>query len=189
VSNYIPAPTATTYGYSANNQNQSNGFAVAALILGILPTGVIGIIFGILGLVRAGKVGGKGRAMSWIGIVLSVLWIAGASTIVVLAAATVSKSANPGCVNAVAVAGDPSVFANTGADPDAFKAQLTSTVAGLNTAAAQSTNAEATTAIKALARDYKALLDAVTNGQAPSDSLSEQLAKDADAVNAACGLD
>ena len=52
MSSYVPAPTPTTYGHPpANNQNQGNGFAVAALVLGIIPTGVIGIIFGILGLV------------------------------------------------------------------------------------------------------------------------------------------
>jgi hypothetical protein len=187
VSSYLPAPATTTYNNSVNNQNQGNGFAVAALILGILPTGVIGIIFGILGLVRASKVGGKGRAMSWIGIVLSVLWIVGASTAVVLVASTVVKSANPACVSAVQVAGDSSAFDSVGNNPDAFEAQLRSTVVGLNSAAAVSTNSEATTAIKALAKDYQDLLDAVTNGQEPSGTLIDRLTEDAAAVDRACG--
>ena len=187
MSSYMPAPTTTTYGNSVNNQSQGNGFAVAALILGILPTGVIGIIFGILGLVRAGKVGSKGRAMSWIGIILSVLWIAGASTAVVLVASTVAKSANPACVDAVIVAGDSSAFDNAGSDPNAFETQLKATVSGLNAAAAKSTNAEATTAIKALAKDYQDLLDSVNNGQGPDGTLIDRLTEDAAAVDKACG--
>jgi len=182
-------PISTTYGHPpVNNQNRSNGFAVAALVLGILPTGVIGIIFGILGLVRAGKVGGKGRAMSWIGIVLSVLWIVGASAIVVVAASTVAKSANPGCVSAVAVSGDGSNFTNASGDQAAFETELKKTIDGLNAAAAQSTNAEATTAIKALAADYQDLLDSVKGGEIPSPALTGRLTMDAIAVDQACGL-
>ena len=185
----MPTPTSTTYGQPpATNQNQGNGFAVAALVLGILPTGVIGIVFGILGLVRAGKVGGRGRAMSWIGIVLSVLWIVGATAVVIVAASTVAKSANPGCVSAVLVAGDGSNFTNASGDPDAFKAELKKTVDGLNAAAAESTNAEATTAITALAGDYQGLLDAVSGGQIPSSSLTTKLSTDAAAVDRACGI-
>jgi hypothetical protein len=63
---------------------QSNGLAVAALILGILPTGIIGLIVGIIALVRAGKTG-VGKAMSWIGIILSVLWMVGGGVLVVTA--------------------------------------------------------------------------------------------------------
>jgi hypothetical protein len=187
----VPAPTAPPpYGYPpANNQNQGNGFAVAALVLGIIPTGVLGIIFGILGLIRAGKVGGKGRVMSWIGLILSVLWIVGASVIVVLVATTVAKSANPGCVSAIVAAGDGSEFEKANGDPVAIEAQLKTTIAGLNTAAAQSTNPDATTAIKALANDYQDLLDSMTSEQGPSDELFTKITTDAGAVDKACGTD
>jgi hypothetical protein len=125
--------------------------------------------------------------MSWIGIILSVLWIAGASTAVVLVASTVAKSANPGCVSAVVVAGDSSAFDNASSDAGAFETQLKSTVSGLNAAAAESTNAEATTAIKALAKDYQDLLDSVNSGQGPDGTLIDRLTADASAVDRACG--
>jgi hypothetical protein len=187
VSSYLPAPIATPPGYPPPaNQNQNNGFAVAALVLGIIPTGIVGIVFGILGLVRAGKVGGKGRALSWIGLILSVLWIVGASTIVVVAASSVVKAANPACADAVRAAGDSSTFDKASGDPGAFATQLKATVDGLNAAAAKSTNPAATTAIKALANDYNELLTAVTNGDSPSDTLISRMTDDAIAVDTAC---
>jgi hypothetical protein len=57
----------------------TDGFSIAALVLGILPftAGLLGIVFGILGLRRTA--GGKrsGRGMAIAGIVLGSLWLAG----------------------------------------------------------------------------------------------------------------
>lgn len=77
-----------------------NGPAVTALILGILsalptltifltplaiPTAVPGVVFGIVGIVRSTRVGGRGRALALWGLCLSAapltllvfLWVAG----------------------------------------------------------------------------------------------------------------
>jgi hypothetical protein len=52
----------------------TNAYARPALIFGILPLPPVGLVLGTLGVIRAGRTG-AGKAMSWIGIALSVLWI------------------------------------------------------------------------------------------------------------------
>jgi hypothetical protein len=180
----MPAPPAAPQGYPpAPPQNQSNGLAVAGLIFGILPTPVLGIIFGILGLVRSGKVGGKGKAMSWIGIILSVLWIAVSTTLVVVALGSVKS--NPGCDSAIIAAG-ASVNYNS-SDPAALQKQFKDVAAGLDSAAAESNDAAATTAIKKLADDYRAMADAMDTGNLDP-ALVDRITSDGQAVDQACGV-
>jgi hypothetical protein len=53
-----------------------NGFAVAALILGILGSGcLLAVVFGIVALVQIKGTGQRGRGMAIAGIVLSVIWV------------------------------------------------------------------------------------------------------------------
>jgi hypothetical protein len=54
---------------------QTNGFALAGAILCFLP--LLGLIFSIIGLVRAKALGGAGRTAATVGIVLSVLFAGG----------------------------------------------------------------------------------------------------------------
>jgi hypothetical protein len=66
-------------------QQQGNGLAVAGMVLGILALvlfffwplaillGLLGIIFGALGISKAGKIGGKGKGMAIAGLVCGVL--------------------------------------------------------------------------------------------------------------------
>lgn len=91
-----PVPPPGGYGYPMPPQNQKNGFAVAGLVLSILP--LLGIIFSILGLNRAGKVGGKGRVMAIWGLVLSIVFIGGYAAIGV--ALKNSPALDPGCTSA-----------------------------------------------------------------------------------------
>ncbi|MUM20783.1 DUF4190 domain-containing protein [Mycobacterium sp. CBMA271] len=58
----------------------TNGFAIAALVLGIIPicVGILAIIFGVIGLNQTKQRGQKGRGMAIAGIVLGSLWIAAA---------------------------------------------------------------------------------------------------------------
>lgn len=90
-----PVPPPGGYGY-VPPEYQKNGFAVAGLILSILP--LLGIIFSILGLNRASKVGGKGRGMAITGLVLSIAFIGGYAAIGV--AVSKSTALDPGCTSA-----------------------------------------------------------------------------------------
>ena len=86
------------YGYPVAPQNQKNGFAVAGFILSLLP--LFGLIFSILGLNRAGKIGGKGKGLAIAGIVLSLAIGAGYTAIVVSVGN--STALDPGCTSAEA---------------------------------------------------------------------------------------
>src|SRR5580765_8224706 len=79
---------------------QTNGFATAGLILGILPTGPIGLIFSILGINRAGKIGGVGKGRAWVGLILSILWMGGYVALGVAVAGDVKKRLDPACISA-----------------------------------------------------------------------------------------
>jgi energy-coupling factor transporter transmembrane protein EcfT len=69
-----------------------NGFAIAALILGILGffgiSLVLSIIFGCIALVQIGHRGQRGKAMAIIGIVLSALWAGLLVVLIVVAVQT-----------------------------------------------------------------------------------------------------
>lgn len=75
------SPQGQAYGqpYQQYGQPQvpqkTNGFAVAALILGIIGGHVLAIILGIVALVQIKKTGDKGKGMAITGIVLSIVWI------------------------------------------------------------------------------------------------------------------
>jgi hypothetical protein len=51
-----------------------NGFAIAALVLGILPGVLLAVGFGITALLQIGRRGGRGKGMAITGIVLGSLW-------------------------------------------------------------------------------------------------------------------
>src|SRR5215470_11224131 len=75
---------------------RGNGFATAALALGVagvtLVTIVPGVVFGILGLRRAATCG-AGRMRSWLGIGLCLFWAAAASYLL----PHLVRAADPGC--------------------------------------------------------------------------------------------
>jgi uncharacterized membrane protein YvbJ len=67
-----PAPAAT------KTKERTSGFAIAALILGILGISLLAIIFGAIGINQTGKDPNlKGRGMAVAGLVLGVLWLIG----------------------------------------------------------------------------------------------------------------
>jgi hypothetical protein len=85
------------YGYPVQPQQQSNGFAIAGFILSLLP--LLGLIFSIIGLVRSGKAGGKGRGLSIAGIVLSIV-LAIVYSVVIADVAKSATALDPGCTSA-----------------------------------------------------------------------------------------
>lgn len=58
---------------------RTNGWAVAGVVFGALGACFLGIIFGIIALVRIRRTGEPGRGTAILGIVLSLLWLAGLS--------------------------------------------------------------------------------------------------------------
>jgi hypothetical protein len=87
-----PAPHGAYNPYGAP-PSQGNGMAVAGLVLGILAVvlffltwpawllGILGIIFGALGMSKAKRIGGKGKGMGMaglicgvIGLLVSIIW-------------------------------------------------------------------------------------------------------------------
>ena len=164
-----------------------NGFAVTSLIFGIIGWIPFAIGFGIAGLVRAGKVG-KGKAMSWVGIVLAIVWIGGFTAIGIALAGHVSKALDPGCISAESLGN--SINSKMDADssnPDALKADLSGIASQLDDAAAKSKNATARDAIKKFSADIKELLADLNNGTPPAADLLSRVDADGNAVDTACG--
>ena len=72
-------PEVPHYGYPPPPQVKTNGFAVAGLVLGIIPVfgGILGIIFGSVAIDQINKAngwqGGKGMAIA--GLVCGIVWL------------------------------------------------------------------------------------------------------------------
>lgn len=184
-------PQQQPYGWVAPVPEQGkNGFAVAALIFGIIGGVLFGLVFGIIGVVRSKKAG-KGKVMSWIGIILSVLWLIPIAILVPHLLKTtdnVIKATDSGCMAATAtVTGSEDKFTADESNPTALKADLQTIVTQLNADAAKSGNSAARASITVLAGDYQQLLDSVNSGTAPSTDLQNRMQSDADAVDSACG--
>ena len=85
------APPSSGYGpppaYPPRSQG-TNGFAIAALIFGIIGGALLGFIFGFIALSQTKRTGQSGRGMAIAGIVLSALWTIGIVLLIVLAIAS-----------------------------------------------------------------------------------------------------
>jgi hypothetical protein len=171
----------------------SNGWATAGLIFGILPTPLLGIIFSIIGLVRAAKVRvGKGR--SWVGLILSVLWMIGSIVLVIALAASpaVKKAvqrADPGCVqfeSTDANAFTSKIQADAG-DPTKLQADLQDMQNQIKSSADKAVNPTAKAAMQKFSSDFQELLDDLNSGTVPSADLQTRLSTDGAAVDTACG--
>lgn len=183
------------YGAPGVPVAQSNGLATAGLILGILPTSVVGAIVSILGIVRAGKVGGVGRARAWVGLVLSVLWTI-VSVIVIAALLLAGTSTgkkivervDPGCVAAESYMSsvDSKMNADTN-NPDAIKADIQAAIDELNKDAGKSHSTKAAADMRATAKDFQELLTDINTATAPSADLQSRVATDANAIDTDCG--
>jgi hypothetical protein len=123
--------------------------------------------------------------MSIIGIVLSALWLIP----YIYLGTHVAKAADPGCMAAkdtISAYGDTKLKADAG-NPAAIKADLTTIVSQLNSAAAKANNSAARTAIGNLAKDFNELLTDVNSGTQPAANLQTRIDNDAKAVDSACG--
>ena len=125
------------YGYPIAPQEQKNGFAVAGFVLSV--TVILGIIFSILGLSRAGQIGGKGKGLAIAGLVLSIAIGGGYAAIAV--AVSKSTALDPGCTSAESsfqsilskVQTDESKLSADGSDATAMRADLTAFTGDIQT--------------------------------------------------------
>jgi hypothetical protein len=166
---------------------RTNGFAIASLVFGIIGGVPLGIIFGIVGLVRA-KTVRSGKAMAWIGIVLSVLWAVPLTILIAIGASHATKALDPGCTSARStLSGMDQKITNDANNADAFKADLQTTIAALKDAASKTKSDKARTAMTNTAADFQALLDSVNSGSQISSDFQTKLTADADSVDKECG--
>ena len=90
-----PPPAGGGYGapsYPPPPAQGTNGFAIAALIFGIIGGALLGFIFGFIALSQTKRTGQNGRGMAIAGIVLSALWTLGFVLLIVVAAASSTPS-------------------------------------------------------------------------------------------------
>jgi hypothetical protein len=163
---------------------KTNGFAVASLVTGILPTVVLGLVFGVLGIFRARRIG-RGMTMSLVGIVLSLVWIAP----IVYVAPHMMKAMDPGCRAAQQIQ-DQYSQTRLAADfdnPPQFKADLDALIAGLTDAAAKANSDEARKYMILEADDQRAVEATTAVQQISSAGMFEQFDKDQTALQNACG--
>jgi hypothetical protein len=122
--------------------------------------------------------------MSWIGIILAIVWIA--PSIYVFQHAF--KASDAGCIaakDALAEYSDAKLAADA-KSPTALKADFQAIVSKLNDAAAKS-NSSAKTSIKAMATDFQELLNDMNALKQPSADLQSRLTADGKAVDKDCG--
>jgi hypothetical protein len=76
-----PRPAAPSYGARAPSTSKTNGFAIASLVLGIIPctgiTSILAIVFGFIARNQIQQSGGRqqGSGMAMAGIILGFVWI------------------------------------------------------------------------------------------------------------------
>jgi len=183
-------PAASPPGGARWETRRGNGFATAALALGIagatLITIVPGVIFGILGLRRAaGR--GSGRVRSWFGIALCVLWAAAGAYLL----PHLVRAADPGCTayKGRALTAYNKVILDFNGNhraPD-LAADLSRAIGTLQTAASQSRNTATAQALSELTGDLRTVLGEIRSGAVVPAHAMTALNRDAAHLDTACG--
>jgi hypothetical protein len=126
--------------------------------------------------------------MAWIGIGLSVLCVAGIIVAWPALKREIDKLDNPGCdtASAVLATADADIAAADG-NAGTIEVRLRTAIAGLHQAEGQSTNAEATAAIRKLATDFQEYYDAIDTNQPAAADLTSRIRTDGGAIDGACG--
>jgi hypothetical protein len=160
-----------------------NGLAIAGFITGLIGLIPFGLIFGIIGAIKAKRTSGK--VLATLGAVFALAWIVP----VAIVTPHIIKAADPGCRAAQKVSNaypDSKIDAD-GNNPTALAADLQAIYAGLTDAAKKANNADAKAALTNYANDYGTLLQMLSSGQKPAADLETKMTSDEDKANSACG--
>jgi hypothetical protein len=174
--NQPPAGPPNYYGTPQPQQQGTSGLAVAGLVLAFLLA-PIGFLLGLIAVFRTGNGRRKGRGLAIAGLIVSVLIMAGGTTLVVVASQ--STLADPGCTT-----GKDAIINNASSTE---VNSLQATLDGLNAAAAKAKHANVRAAMQALAADYQAMITAVKTGNMPA-GLSDKVTTDAAAIDSLCTI-
>jgi hypothetical protein len=184
-----PAPAAGDPAVAAPPPPQgTNGLAIAGFILAFVVA-PIGFILSLIGLIQTSKRHQKGKGLAVAGVIVSVLAMAATVTAMTVVFATVGKNVttitDPGCTAGKSVILN---MPSSPSSPDSVKAQLQTTIAGLNSAAAKAKHDNVRNALKALADDYNQILQAINTGTEPPAGLEAKVGADANAIDELCTI-
>jgi eukaryotic-like serine/threonine-protein kinase len=164
-----------------------NGFATAALVCGILPLPPLGIIFGVIGLLRARRRRGVGRVRALLGIVFAVLWSIPIVNGVASGLSHLSHRLDPACIGVVVYTGQVEArVRGDGNDVHAIVVELTTAAAELRADAAKSNHPRTAADLRTAAGHIDKLRADVAAGRAPSSTLTAQLTTDVKTIQADC---
>lgn len=191
--------------YYAPPVKQGNGFAVAGIILAILAP-LLGLIFSIIGLAKSGARAGAGKALSIVGIVLSLVVSAGGAVAIVKLAH--STAADPGCITAEsdarqmghtivadgsAIQRDASNSSAVRTDLQKFLTDMQALRGRLSSAESQAQHQSVKTQISTLTSDistFDSSLQAVANGDTSQASqmqtVANKIATDGNTLDSTC---
>ena len=202
---YAGAYAGAPYGGAA--PKKTNGFALAGAIICFAQ--LFGLIFSIIGLVKAKSLGGAGKTAATVGIVLSILFAGGYGFAAVKLAS--STALDPACISSEAAAtsmqskltADETALttAENANDTAGIKTALDTMVSDLQTVKGEldtdltkATHADVKTKLQALDTDLGKLLSDVPavesgNSSAATDlaTVANRLTPDGDAVDSLCG--
>jgi hypothetical protein len=182
-------PAESSYPSPAPAPAERNRLAVPGFILAIFLA-PIGLVVSLIALIQASKRGQKGKVLAVFGMIIAALEVVVMVIVVVVVFAVGKKVvtvADPGCTQGKTV-----ILANAdlggGSDPAVVKTKLQTLVTGLDGAASQAQHDNVRSAMKELSADYKALLDDLDAGTAPSAGSQDKLTKDAAAIDSLCTI-
>jgi eukaryotic-like serine/threonine-protein kinase len=164
-----------------------NGFATAALVFGILPVPPLGVIFGLVGLVRARRRRGVGRVRAILGIVFAVLWSIPIGNGLATGWSHLSHRLDPACIGVVVYTGQVEErVRGDGNDVHAIVVELTTAAAELRADAAKSTHPQTGADLRTAAGHIDALRRDIAGGRTPSSRLTAQLTADVKKIQTDC---
>jgi hypothetical protein len=185
-------PPRSAGGQSLTQRTESddsgNWQATAALVAGIVPLVLPGVVLGVLGLRRARSTG-TGQLPSWIGIALSAIW-----AVVLIVVLATGGSSGPSCSTSTqaTVSGAMSTVMrdlSTGAPVSTVKSDLGQAMSEANAAAAGAQQVSARSAYVTLTTGLSRALATLQGSRNPASTyaaLSGQLSADNAAVTSAC---
>ena len=148
---------------------------------------LLGIIFGVVGLLRARRRRGVGRVRAILGIVFALLWSFPIINGVASGWSHLSHRIDPACIGVVVYTGQLEArIRGDGNDVHAIVVELTTAAAELRADAAKSTHPQTAADLRTAAGHIDTLRADITAGRAPSSALKAQLTADVTTIQTDC---